>query len=190
MGLSGPAPPTGPSSGATPRRQACGGAGLSKRGERAPGPSRLCSDRAGSSCWTLRGRAEQHGPQQSCPPRPRPTKDVMPSAGKDVPGAERQREALFRKLNWHSWALPSLGLCPGRPLLGQGLAASVTLARVSLAWPRLTLVGDSLGHKPPTSSPVSLQWSCDPRQPPLVILGAFNIFNAVTSHSDSTPGAW
>ena len=64
---------------------------------------------------------------------PRPTKDVMPSAEKAVPGAEMQREALFRKLNWHRWALPSLGLHSGVHLLGQGLAASVTLGQVSLA---------------------------------------------------------
>lgn len=94
-------------------------------------------------------------PSSPALPPPLPHEGCDASAGKGVPAAERQREALFRKLNWHRWALPSLGLCPGGPLLGQGLAASVTLARVSLAWPRLTLVGDSLGHKPPTSGPVS-----------------------------------
>ena len=80
-----------------------------------------------------------------------------------------QREALFRKLNWHRWALPSLGLHSGVHLLGQGLAASVTLGQVSLAWPaaahtRRGLSGPQASHERPRQSfrgavtPASHHW--------------------------------
>lgn len=61
----------------------------------------------------------------------------------------------LRKLELAQLGPPLSRPCPGRSLLGQGLAASVTLARVSLAWPRLTLVGilwATASHKRPRQS--------------------------------------
>lgn len=80
------------------------------------GPPGSAVTRLGARAGHSEAAQSSTGPSS---PAPRPTKDVMPRAEKEVPGAEMQREALFRKLNWRRWALPSLGLHPGVPLRGR-----------------------------------------------------------------------